>query len=183
MTTRILATEVEDSHTLVDVRSPAEFAAERIPGARNIPLAELEARCSTLTGSSNLVLVCASGMRAEKARAILAGHGLEACVLEGGLKEWNRHSLPIEKAGGHISIERQVRIVAGAMAALGGALAILLHPWFAGLSVFVGCGLMFAGLTDTCGMALLLARLPYNTRGARTCCAAPSGRLSGNDTV
>ena len=61
-----------------------------------------------------------------------------------------------------MSLERQVRIVAGAMAAAGGFLALTVHPWFAGLSAFVGTGLVFAGVTDTCAMGMLLARLPHN---------------------
>lgn len=164
--------EVGDQHVLIDVRSPHEFATENMPGARNIPLGELEKRWEALVEQPNLVLVCASGLRAEKARAILAQRGIAAQVLEGGVKAWVQHSLPLQKGTpGGISIERQVRIVAGSLAALGGFLAILVHPWFAVLSAFVGCGLVFAGVTDTCGMAILLAKLPYNNRRSQSCCA------------
>ena len=175
--------EVGSQHTLVDVRSPREFEAEKVPGARNIPLGDLEGHCESLSGSQNLVLLCASGMRAEKARALLAERGVVAQVLEGGVKEWSRQGLPLERGCSvGISLERQVRIAAGTLAALGGFLALLVHPWFAALSAFVGCGLVFAGVTDTCGMALLLAKLPYNTRRGQSCGCAPGAPLEGAPT-
>ena len=65
-----------------------------------------------------------------------------------------------------MSLERQVRIAAGTLAAAGGFLALLVSPWFAAIPAFVGTGLVFAGVTDTCAMGLLLARLPYNRTSA-----------------
>jgi hypothetical protein len=61
-----------------------------------------------------------------------------------------------------ISLERQVRIVAGLLVLVGAVLAIAVHPYFAGLSAFIGAGLIFAGITDTCGMAMVLAKMPWN---------------------
>jgi rhodanese-related sulfurtransferase len=172
---KIPPTEVRDEHVLIDVRSPHEFATEKVPGARNIPLGDLEEQCGVLAEQPNLVLVCASGMRAQKARDILAERGIPAQVLEGGVKAWAQHGLPLQKGmASGISIERQVRIVAGFLAAMGGFLAILVHPWFAALSAFVGCGLVFAGVTDTCGMAMVLAKLPYNNRRGQSCCVPTS---------
>lgn len=174
MSTILSPHDVSHQHTLVDVRSPREFESEKIPGSRNIPLAELEAHCAELATCDQLVLVCASGMRARKAQELLAQKGIAAPVVEGGLKEWSRAGLPVQKGlAPGLSIERQVRIVAGFMAALGGFLALWVHPGFAALSAFVGCGLMFAGITDTCGMAIVLAKLPYNTRRAQSCCQMP----------
>jgi rhodanese-related sulfurtransferase len=82
--------------------------------------------------------------------------------VEGGTLAWDQAGLPVVRGRRTISLERQVRICAGFMALTGGVLAMLVHPWFAGLSAFVGAGLMFAGITDTCGMALILARMPWN---------------------
>jgi rhodanese-related sulfurtransferase len=169
------ANEIQKGHTIVDVRSPREFEAEKVAGALNIPLGELEQQCQALSQHQNLVLLCASGMRAQKAQELLASRGIKAQVLEGGLKEWSRHNLPVERAPIEgLSMERQVRIVAGALAAIGGLMALLVNPWFAVIPTFVGCGLVFAGVTDTCGMAMLLAKLPYNTRRGSTCCQVPA---------
>ena len=68
-----------------------------------------------------------------------------------------------------MSLERQVRVAAGSLVLLGVALAALVHPGFVGLAAFVGAGLLFAGLTDTCGMGLLLARMPWNRAPADAC--------------
>ncbi len=158
--------EVGEEHVLLDVRSPGEFESESVPGSENIPLSKLSKRYEEFVGQGNLVLLCATGMRAEKARQILASRGVSAQVLEGGIKEWARRGLPtMTSESPRLSLERQVRIVAGTMVALGGFLAVLIHPYFALLSAMIGCGLVFAGITDTCGLALLLAKLPYNARG------------------
>ena len=61
-----------------------------------------------------------------------------------------------------ISLERQVRIAAGLLVLVAVTLGWLVHPAFLGLAAFVGAGLVFAGVTDTCGMGLLLARMPWN---------------------
>ena len=86
-------------------------------------------------------------------------------VLDGGLNRWISAGKPVRRGRERISLERQVRIAAGALAAAGGLLALKAHPRFGLLSAFVGGGLVFAGVTDTCGMARMLAKLPYNQAG------------------
>jgi rhodanese-related sulfurtransferase len=86
-------------------------------------------------------------------------------ILDGGLNGWVAAGKPVERCRERISLERQVRIAAGALAAASGLLAVKAHPRFGLLSAFVGGGLLFAGVTDTCGMARLLTRLPYNQAG------------------
>ena len=89
--------------------------------------------------------------------------GFRALVVTGGTKACVTQGLPVRKAsGGSIELERQVRIGAGLLVAAGVALGTWVHPGFYGLSGFVGCGLVFAGVTDFCGMGLLLARMPWN---------------------
>lgn len=83
-------------------------------------------------------------------------------VLDGGMNAWIAAGLPVVQGRKNLSLERQVRIAAGALAATGGLLAAILHPAFGWLAAFVGGGLVFAGLTDLCGMAMLLARLSYD---------------------
>jgi DUF2892 family protein len=121
------------------------------------------------------VLVCRTGARARLAAERLAGW--RARVLEGGLAAWQEAGHPVVMGKAHMSLERQVRIAAGAMACAGGVLAVTLNPWFGVLPAFVGAGLVYAGVTDRCGMAMVLAKLPYNRRGGDGggACAAPIG--------
>ncbi|WP_228281742.1 YgaP-like transmembrane domain [Rubrobacter marinus] len=97
-------------------------------------------------------------------------------VLEGGMGAWVAAGKPVERGRGRISMERQVRIVAGALAAAGGVLALTVSPRFGALPAAVGAGLVFAGVTDTCGMASVLSKLPYN-RGANCDVDAMVGAL------
>jgi len=150
---------------LLDVRTPGEFESHHIAGAYNVPLdvlgehrAEIRARVT-----DPVVLVCRSGQRARKAEEALAATGMANLhVLDGGMVAWDAAGLPARVGKPRMSLERQVRIAAGALAGLGGALALAAHPWFAAIPTFIGSGLVFAGLTDTCAMGMLLAKLPYN---------------------
>lgn len=150
---------------LLDVRTPGEYESVHIRGAYNVPLdrlgehgAELRARVQ-----DPIVLVCQSGQRAQRAEAALLQSGMPNLhVLNGGMNSWVSAGLMVERGKDRLSLERQVRIAAGSLAALGAVLALLINPLFALLPAFVGSGLVFAGVTDTCGMAMLLSKLPYN---------------------
>ena len=96
----------------------------------------------------------------------LAAAGLEASVVEGGTVACERAGLPVVRGRGGVSIERQVRIAAGSLVAAGTAAGWLVHPGFLAVPAFVGCGLAFAGLSDTCAMGDLLARMPWNRTAA-----------------
>ena len=162
-----------DPLQLVDVREAPEFAAGRLAGAQLIPLGELERRAAEFDRSRPLVLICRSGKRAAQARERLARLGFNnlAC-LSGGLTAWEAEGLPVEKdEHAPWSLERQVRVVAGALVLVGAALGWLVHPGFYGLSAFVGAGLVFAGVSDWCGMGLLLAKAPWNRRSNCKRCA------------
>lgn len=149
---------------LVDVRTPAEHAAAHIRGSYNVPLDELPEHAAEIRQlTTPLVLVCQSGSRARRAESLLAGAGVpQLHVLDGGVQAWRAAGLPVVEGRGPISLERQVRIAAGSLAAGGGLLALFVHPLFAAIPAIVGSGLVFAGVTDTCGMAMVLAKLPYN---------------------
>lgn len=156
---------------LVDVREAPEFAAGRLAGARLIPLGELERRAAEFDRSRPLVLICRSGKRSGQAREKLERLGFNnlAC-LTGGLTAWEAAGLPVEKdARAPWALERQVRVAAGSLVVLGVTLGFLVHPGFFGLSAFVGGGLVFAGVTDWCGMGLLLAKAPWNRRQSCAC--------------
>lgn len=146
---------------VVDVRSPGEFRSGHARGARNVPLEGIEA--VAVAAGKELVLICKSGKRASIAAERLAARGVSACVVEGGTDAWAAAGCAMESSGrGVISVERQVRIGAGLLVLAGVVLGFLVHPGFFGLSGFVGAGLVFAGATDWCGMALVLGRCPWN---------------------
>ncbi len=158
--------EAGEALQLVDVREAPEFAAGRIAGTRLIPQGGLATRAGELDRARPVVLVCRSGKRSEQARGRLEALGFtDVACLEGGLMAWEAAGLPVEKdARAPWSLERQVRVAAGALVLLGVTLGFLVHPGLFGLSAFVGAGLVFAGITDWCGLGLLIAKAPWNCR-------------------
>ncbi|RYD60547.1 MAG: DUF2892 domain-containing protein [Verrucomicrobiaceae bacterium] len=151
---------------IIDVRTPAEYGEIHIGGSFLMPLDRLDPK--QVHGPA--VLVCRSGKRAEQARQKLSSAGCgDLAVLEGGLLAWEQAGLPVKRGKATISLERQVRIAAGLLVLTGVGLGFLVHPALFGLAAFVGAGLMFAGLTDWCGMGLLLAKMPWNQRGRIRC--------------
>jgi glyoxylase-like metal-dependent hydrolase (beta-lactamase superfamily II)/rhodanese-related sulfurtransferase len=160
---------------VLDVRLPAEYRAVHLEPSVLIPLDEIARRHTELPRDRELVLVCRTGARARLAAAQLGE--LRTRVLEGGLVAWQEAGRPVIEGKPHMSLERQVRVVAGALACIGGVLAVGISPWFGLLPAFIGAGLVYAGLTDRCGMAMVLGKLPYNRRSgdaaAAGTCAAP----------
>lgn len=151
---------------LLDVRTPVEFAEVHVPQAHSLPLDELNPATLPLAKDQPVYLLCRSGQRATKAADKLTKEGYtQPVVVTGGTLAWIEAGLPVNRGTTKvISLERQVRIVAGALVVTGVLLAHFAHPYFIGLSAFVGAGLVFAGITDFCGMGLLLARMPWNKR-------------------
>lgn len=150
---------------LLDVRTPGEYESVHVRGAYNVPLDTLGEHGPDIRAHVDqpVVLICQSGQRARRAEEALKGAGMPNLhVLDGGVNGWVAAGKPVQRGRERISLERQVRIVAGALAATGGLLAVLVSPLFGLLPAFVGSGLVFAGVTDTCGMAMALSRLPYN---------------------
>ena len=157
---------------LLDVRTPLEHRELHIPGSRLIPLDELDAAAFAREhgAAAECIVVCRSGNRARKAAGQLAGAGLEnVAIIEGGVLAWEEAGLPVNRGAKVISLERQVRIAAGAIVLAGVLLAQFVHPAFIWLSGFAGAGLMFAGITDWCGMGMLIARMPWNRRRPASC--------------
>lgn len=152
---------------VLDVRTPGEFAEVHAPGAVNEPLGGLNPDALGFPQDQPVYLLCQTGGRAAKAAALLERAGYaQPVVVTGGTQAWIDAGLPVERGGasGAISLERQVRITAGALVLAGVLLARFVHPHFIWLSGFVGAGLVFAGLTNFCGMGLLLARMPWNRK-------------------
>ena len=151
--------KLHEGAQLLDVREYPEWLQRHVPGATLIPLGDVEGdpQCAAL--ADEVVVMCRSGKRARQAAQALAQAGVATpFVIEGGIEAWQSAGLPTQKAqGGPIAMERQVRIGAGALVLLG-----LLVPRLRGISWFVPCGLIFAGLADWCGMGKMLAKAPWN---------------------
>jgi rhodanese-related sulfurtransferase len=153
---------------LIDVRTPAEYTSVHIPGSYNVPLDQLgEHRTELRALDAPIVLVCRSGNRARQAEALLKevdAAGLH--ILDGGVSAWERGGFPVNRGRSVWSLERQVRGIAGALVLVGTLGSLLIWQPLIYLSMFVGAGLIFAALTDSCMMGLLLAKLPYNRAAA-----------------
>ena len=155
---------------LLDVRTASEFENAHIAGAYNVPLDQLHEHAHEIRAARGpVVLICQSGQRAQRAEALLRSAGMPNLhVLEGGMKDWLARALPVRRVRARVSLERQVRITAGAITALGAIAALVVSPLLAVVPALIGSGLVFSGVTDTCAMGTLLARLPYN-RAAGSC--------------
>ena len=150
---------------LVDVRMPSEFREVHAEGAINVPLDSLDPKAvaRSINGSKPIYVICKGGNRSRKAVQNFYEAGVENAVnVDGGTMAWVDAGLPIVRGKKAISLERQVRILAGFLVLLGSVLGLFVHEYFIGLSAFIGAGLMFAGITDTCGMGMMLAKMPWN---------------------
>ncbi|MFZ4747810.1 MAG: rhodanese family protein [Sphingomonas sp.] len=156
---------VRQGHALlIDIREDDEFARRHVPGALSRPLSHFDAVALPEMDGTDVIFTCRSGMRTSAHAARLAAPvGGTANVLEGGLDAWARAGLPVEaNRKAPLEMMRQVQIVAGSLVLAGVLLGWLISPYFFGLAAFVGAGLTFAGISGFCGMAKLLAFLPWN---------------------
>ncbi|MGC6424744.1 MAG: rhodanese-like domain-containing protein [Lentimonas sp.] len=156
---------IESKALVIDVRTPAEFRAVHVDGASLKPLDQLDAAqfCHDHGNDEPVYILCKSGKRACAAAEKLAAAGHTAVhVVEGGTDAAIEAGIPVIRGKGAVSIERQVRIVAGALVVAGTLLGSFVHIGFLGIPAFIGSGFVFAGITDTCGMAMMLAKCPWN---------------------
>lgn len=161
---------------LIDVRTPAEYREIHAEGAQLVPLDRLDPKSLVASLSSSatepIYVICKSGSRARQACEQFLAAGIANIVsVEGGTTAWEQAGLPVVRGKKTMSLERQVRIAAGSLVLTGAVLSLAHHPWWIGLSAFVGAGLVFAGITDTCGMGMLLARMPWNQIADGETCA------------
>ncbi|AWN30519.1 MULTISPECIES: rhodanese-like domain-containing protein [unclassified Streptomyces] len=154
--------------TVLDVRTPGEYTSGHLPGALNVPLDQLQRALPDIRQAArrgDLLVVCASGARSENACKLLAEHGITAATLAGGTNAWVAEGHTLHHPEGTPrtawAMERQVRLTAGTLVLTGLALGMI-HPALQLISAGVAGGLVFSALTNTCGMAAVLAKLPYN---------------------
>lgn len=163
---------IQGSCQLIDVREPAEYHLQRITAAKLIPLGELEKRHAEVDQSKPVVVMCQAGMRGSKAAQLLSKLGYPQVLnLEGGMSAWQNAGLKFEKSGNGLPVMQQTQLVIGLGVVVGAILAIALHPLYALICAFFGCGLTLAGSTGWCGLALLLAKMPWNQKHSSQCCS------------
>jgi glyoxylase-like metal-dependent hydrolase (beta-lactamase superfamily II)/rhodanese-related sulfurtransferase len=154
----------------LDVRSVLEFSQAHIKDSINLPIDMLLMKVNELSQVKQAYIVlCRTGNRSPMAADMLMQSGIHAVrVMDGGLTRWQKERLPVVRGEGGVSLERQVRVMAGSIILLGILLSWFIHPGFIGISLFVCCGLVYAGLTDNCLMGMLLMKLPYNKKLYKT---------------
>ena len=159
-----------DNWQILDVRRPDEYKAERVDDALHIPLDTLSGRIQEVSGSGKrFVLTCRSGGRASIAASILLAAGVhDVALLEGGMLAWRKAGLPAIREKVPVSLERQVRTIAGSLVLIGCLLALFVNVWFLAIPLFVGSGLVFAGLSNSCMMGMLLMKHPYNKKAIQS---------------
>jgi rhodanese-related sulfurtransferase len=152
------------SHSIVvDVRVPGEHRAERIPSTLNIPLDKLEDFKDELAGYEHVYVHCETGGRSGQACQQLKSMMLENWVnIDGGIQEWKLQNLPTITSKS-MSMQRQIMVAAGSLVLIGTLLSFF-KTGLIGIAIFVGVGLVFAGITNYCGMAMLLRKMPWNRK-------------------
>ncbi|MGB6223200.1 rhodanese-like domain-containing protein [Haloferula sp.] len=160
----------DGENVILDVRTGVEFSEKRLTNSKHLPLDQLKDSLSQLDPSKHHYLLCLSGKRAAKAADILAINGFENfSIVDGGIDAWERSGLPVERTERRVlPLMNQVQLIIGVLALTGSLLAIFINPIFAILPAFLGAGLILAGSTGWCGLALLLAKMPWN-RGTVRC--------------
>lgn len=162
---------------MLDVRTPAEHARVHVPGVELVPLDKLNpeqlASAAGMSKDEPVYILCHSGGRAKQAAEKLERAGFHAChVVEGGTSAWADAGLPVNRGTSRVlALDRQVRLTIGSVVVTGVVLGYLVNPAFFLISGFMGAGLIFAGVTDWCGLAILISKLPWNQRCEGTSCS------------
>ncbi len=167
---------------LIDVRTPVEFREVHSVYARNVPLDSLKPNdvmnARGASAEEPLYVICRSGSRSSKAcEAFVAAGHTNIINVEGGTNAWDEGGYAVKRGKKAMSLERQVRIAAGFLVFTGTLLGFFQHDYWLGIPAFVGAGLMFAGITDTCGMGMLIAKMPWNQ--VKDSCDAPGDSGAG----
>lgn len=157
---------------VIDVREFSEFNSERVAEAKLMPLSNFERHAADIDHSKPVYLMCRSGNRATQAAERLAAKGFaDIHVIKGGMQAWAAADLPVVLGGSKVwSLERQVRFTAGILILTSVILGFAVSQYFFIVSGLLGAGLTFAGATDWCGMAMVLARMPWNKARGNACC-------------
>lgn len=155
----------------IDVRERTEFAGGRVAQAKAFPLGELEKRTAGLDRTKPIYVICRMGRRSSEAQKNLNALGFSNVInVKGGFEAWKKEGLPFERdENAPWALERQVRLTAGLLVFVGVLASFLIHPYFIWLAGFIGAGLIFAAVTDTCAMGMILAKMPWNKQPSANC--------------
>lgn len=166
---------------LLDVRSALEFSQAHIKDSINIPIDMLSAKINDLSqAQQSYIVLCRTGNRSPMAADMLIQSGIHGVkVLQGGMTRWQKEGLPVIKGEGGVSLERQVRLIAGSLVLLGILLSWFAHWAFIFISIFISSGLIYSGLSDNCLMGMLLMKLPYNKKLYKTKLGGGTCSISG----
>lgn len=174
----------DENAVLIDVRTPAEHGAVHAVNAVSTPLDRLNPqKCMEnlqLCEKSTIYVICKSGARAKMAcDKFVAAEINNVVLVEGGTDGWDAAGLPVVRGKEVMSLERQVRIAAGAIVFTGSLLGLFVNPNLTYIATFVGAGLVLAGVTDKCAMGMLISKMPWNQVGASdSCCTTNSATNS-----
>jgi len=161
-TLKIMLKNPQD-HIFIDVRTKDEFSFCRIEDFKNLPLGNLKETAPHLATSKNWVISCKSGFRSQKACQLLSTHHDKIFNVEGGIDAWQKAGHAVVKKQGHgVSIMRQVQIIVGLATLSGVLMGQYINNNFIWLAAFVGAGMLFAGLSNTCALGILLSKAPWN---------------------
>lgn len=160
--------------TLLDVRTPVEFAEKHIEGSQHLPLDQLEEQIDALNNEQSYVLICAAGKRAEKACQILSAKEFSNLqVMTNGIQGWEGAGLPLNRSEKKVlPLMQQVHLTIGLAVLTFSLLAYFVNPAFAFGSAFFGAGLTMAGSTGWCGLGILLSKMPWNKVAVENSCCA-----------
>lgn len=165
---QLAAKQASGEIDLIDVRMPTEYREVHAVGAINVPLDSLNPSAVAASRGDRsdqpVYVICKGGNRSSKAVQKFLDAGIENVVnVDGGTSAWVDAHLPVVRGKKAISLERQVRIAAGSIALIGSLAALITgNVYFAAIPAFIGAGLTFAGITDTCGMGMMLSKMPWN---------------------
>ena len=154
---------------LIDVREPAEHRAEHIEGANLLPLAQVRAASLPGVPGKKVVVHCLKGGRGSQAceKLLTENPLLEIYNLEGGINAWSTAGFPVKRSGSFLlPLDRQVQLTIGTCVLAAAALTYFVDPIFLLVAAVIGTGLIIAGLTGFCGLARLIALMPWNQRTA-----------------
>jgi len=154
---------------LVDIREGDERARLHVPGSAHLPLSRLDDTALAARPGQAVIFHCASGARTAQNAARLGARVADGFIVEGGIDALRRAGVAVtDNRRAPLPLMRQVQIAAGGLVLAGVALGALVAPGFYGVPAFVGAGLVFAGTTGFCGMANVLALMPWNRRAAES---------------
>jgi rhodanese-related sulfurtransferase len=155
--------KTDPSILLIDVRTPSEYNSVHAKDAKNYPMESLNLEEISMSKDEEIHVICQSGGRSVKVCKKMEAAGFYKIMnVTGGTSAWLSARLPVVNGKKAMSLERQVRIAAGSLVVIGATVGQFVHPGGFGLSAFVGAGLVFAGVTDTCGMGMMIAKMPWN---------------------